>query len=144
MKHLILARHPSKEWGTLGRLYDKDSAFPICDTLELPWLGNKRRVSCIPPGIYQVVYKNSNKWNRKVYWLKDVPGRSAIQIHIGNIAPQIQGCILPGKFAHQLAIRVDGKLYSQPGVADSGKHLDMLAGYCGDKFTLEIINAFKE
>jgi hypothetical protein len=30
------------------------------------------------------------------YWLRDVPDRSYILIHSGNVASQVQGCILLG------------------------------------------------
>ena len=46
-------------------------------TLELPWKGNQRRVSCIPEGRYWVGRVNSPRFGW-TYEVKDVPGRDAI------------------------------------------------------------------
>ena len=74
------------------------------NTLELPWRDNKRQVSCIPPGEYDVEIRNSTKYGR-VYWVKKVPERSYILIHSGNYAgdeskgfkTHVMGCILLGQ-----------------------------------------------
>ena len=70
-------------------------------TLELPDLNNdgidnnEVRKSCIPEGIYRVKKHNSPKFG-KTFWVKDVPGRSAILIHPGNYHYHTLGCILVG------------------------------------------------
>lgn len=67
----------------------------ICYTIELPWLNNTRRISCIPEGEYEIVPFKSKK-HGDVYTLKGVPGRSAILIHAANIAQkELNGCIAP-------------------------------------------------
>jgi hypothetical protein len=66
-----------------------------CFTLELPWLDNKKGVSCIPPGIYQLTKYQSPK-HGPVLLLHDVPNRTYIEIHAGNFTHQIEGCILVG------------------------------------------------
>ena len=88
MKKLILKRVINQPDVTLGLI--KADKF-IFHTLELPWRDNKRNVSCIPDGNYIC-----NLNNRNVYEVMDVPNRSSIQIHIGNIAPDVRGCILLG------------------------------------------------
>jgi len=65
-------------------------------TLELPWLNNQRRVSCIPEGTYKAIPHTSPKFG-KTLWLQTVPGRSEILIHSGNFTRDTLGCILPGK-----------------------------------------------
>ncbi len=76
-------------------------------TLELPFRNNKRRVSCIPEGTYQVVPRRSKKYGLH-YHVTNVPGRDFILIHTGNFTSQILGCILPGlEFAD---INADGQL----------------------------------
>jgi len=77
---------------TIGRLFYEDF---YCLTLELPWLGNQRNISCIPEGRYRAEFYNSPKHNL-VILLEDVPNRSMIEIHAGNYTRQIQGCILVG------------------------------------------------
>jgi hypothetical protein len=67
----------------------------ICYTIELPWLGNQRRISCIPEGEYflQLRYSSKFKWH---FLLMDVPGRDLILIHPANDAKlELLGCIAP-------------------------------------------------
>lgn len=77
---------------TLGRLTYGDFK---CFTLELPWFDNQTGVSCVPAGIYDAVkYVSPSKGD--VVLLKDVEGRTWIEIHAGNYTRQIRGCILVG------------------------------------------------
>jgi len=67
----------------------------ICYTIELPWLGNQRRISCIPEGEYilQKRFSPKFKWH---FLLMNVPGRSLILIHSANDAKlELLGCIAP-------------------------------------------------
>lgn len=67
----------------------------ICHTIELPWLGNMPRKSCIPEGSYPVVQRASQKYGRHLL-VQDVPGRSLILIHPANTAlTELAGCIAP-------------------------------------------------
>ena len=66
-----------------------------CFTLELPFNNNEPNISCIPNGTYRAFKRVSPK-NGLVLELRDVPGRTFIQIHAGNYTRQIQGCILVG------------------------------------------------
>ena len=66
-----------------------------CLSLELPDRDNQEDISCIPAGIYDYYLRNSPK-NGYVLELRNVPGRSYIQIHSANFTRQIQGCILVG------------------------------------------------
>lgn len=75
---------------TVGRLMIGSQM--ICYTFELPWKDNAQSVSCIPCGVFHTQF-NQNKNRFEVH---DVPHRSGIQIHIGNYAREIKGCILPG------------------------------------------------
>lgn len=67
----------------------------IAYTLELPWRGNKPLISSIPTGAYTgtLRYDHADAWRIE---LVGVPGRSNIQIHIGNFTSDIQGCVLVG------------------------------------------------
>ncbi len=67
----------------------------ICYTIELPWLGNQRRISCIPEGEYflQLRFSPKFKWH---FLLMDVLGRDLILIHPANDAKmELLGCIAP-------------------------------------------------
>ncbi len=67
----------------------------ICYTIELPWLGNQRRISCIPEGEYILRKRFSPKFKWH-FLLMDVPGRDLILIHPANDAKlELLGCIAP-------------------------------------------------
>ena len=79
--------------GTNGDLYV--NGVRQCFTIELPWLNNQRRISCIPEGRYRLQkrYSLKFKWHIKVL---DVKGRSGILIHAANDAlKELKGCIAP-------------------------------------------------
>ena len=73
-------------------------------TLERPWLGNERSVSCIPEGVYTmglrtspVVQRTSRGSHPQGWEIEDVPGRTFIMIHPGNYVRNSEGCVLIGK-----------------------------------------------
>lgn len=67
----------------------------VCYTIELPWLGNQRRISCIPEGEYILQKRFSPKFKWHLH-LKNVPGRDLILIHPANDAKkELLGCIAP-------------------------------------------------
>jgi hypothetical protein len=96
--------------GTEGLLVSEDFN---CRTLELPWRENRRQISCIPAGIYDVEMRLSNKYGR-IYWVRKVPDRTYILIHSGNYAgdkskrlkSHVMGCILLGKKSGRLGGQV--------------------------------------
>ena len=104
------------------------------DILERPWLNNSPNVSCIPAGTYQVDYLHrsaSGKYKR-CYWIKGVPGRSAILIHSGNIVDHSKGCLIIGKRR--------GWLAGQRAVLNSRTALGELYDVIGpNSFTLTIV-----
>jgi len=77
---------------TLGRL--KIEGFQ-CFTLELPWLDNKKNISCIHEGKFKYKTYNSPK-HGKVLLILNVEGRTMIEIHAANYTRQILGCIAVG------------------------------------------------
>lgn len=105
-----LYRKSKTQKQTLGELQVGDFS---CFTLELPDLnndgieGNEVRRSCIPEGTYRVTRHNSPKFG-KTFWIRDVPGRSAILIHPGNYFSHTLGCILVG--TDQKDLNEDGHL----------------------------------
>lgn len=95
MKALLKRTYGEKQTlGTLTLTGKKGIVFECC-TLELPWKDNKRNISCIPPGIYQVIRRDSPQF-REHYYIAGVPDRDFILIHPGNFYTQIRGCVLVG------------------------------------------------
>ena len=79
--------------GTNGRLYINGSF--QCYTIELPWLNNEPRVSCIPEGEYYVDKRYSLHLGRHLL-VTHVPGRDLILVHAANDAIlELKGCIAP-------------------------------------------------
>ena len=79
--------------GTNGKL-EWEGKF-ICNTIELPWKENVKRVSCIPEGKYllQKRYSSKFKWHIEIM---NVPNRSSILFHPANNAiKELNGCIAP-------------------------------------------------
>uniref|UniRef100_UPI0040493152 DUF5675 family protein n=1 Tax=Flavobacterium sp. TaxID=239 RepID=UPI0040493152 len=79
--------------GTNGKL--ECSGNLVCNTIELPWKMNERKVSCIPEGRYSLRkrYSAKHKWHIEVV---GVPDRSFILFHPANNAQkELQGCIAP-------------------------------------------------
>ena len=67
----------------------------ICDTIELPWRNNQRRISCIPEGRYKLSKRYTARFNLHCR-VENVPGRDAILIHSFNRAlKESKGCIGP-------------------------------------------------
>lgn len=78
--------------GTFGTLYLDGWA---CTTLENPWKNNEPYISCIPTGVY-IIKRDTFKGQYENFKLVNVPGRSAIELHIGNTITDTNGCPLLG------------------------------------------------
>lgn len=130
-----LYRQPSKDEGTFGRI-KLPSGLELL-TLECPWLDNRKRVSCIPTGIYDVIPHSSRKFG-KCLWVQDVPGRSEILFHAGNWAGNKEkgyrtdslGCILVGTNT--------AFIKGQLGVSNSKHAMELLLKELTKTFVLEI------
>jgi hypothetical protein len=118
---------------TLGDMVVVRNNQPVyrCKTIELPWKENKRRVSCIPKGRYEVVKRVSPKHGNHFH-ITNVPGRDWVLIHSGNFSRQLLGCIAPGK-AH---IDIDGD--GLRDVSSSRVTMNELNALLPERFILEI------
>ena len=114
---------------TIGRLEYGDFR---CVTVELPWLGNEKNISCIPAGTYEAEKYQSPKHGNVVLF-KNVVSRSMIEIHAGNYTRQIQGCILVGK---SLTYLDDDTILD---VTSSKDTLNKLMSNLPDQFTVQIM-----
>jgi hypothetical protein len=84
----------------LLRIYDPEGTngeikLVVCNTIELPWLQNKRSVSCIPQGRYELKKRTTAKRGQHLL-VVNVKGRNGILIHPANDAKkELRGCIAP-------------------------------------------------
>jgi len=112
--------------GTIGiLLFDK---IIQCFILENKNMNNEPYVSCIPTGVYTCRRKISKRFS-ETFEICNVPGRSHILFHVGNIQDDTDGCLLPG-------LRT-GMLKNKRAVLDSGKAFVRLMN------SLTILNEFK-
>jgi hypothetical protein len=114
---------PTQTEGVLVVLDANGQKLFSCFTMELPWRNNERKVSCIPPGRYQVVHRKSPKYGDHFHIL-NVPNRDLILIHQANYARQLQGCIGVGK--NRMDIDRDGKTDITDSVATMKKLLELI------------------
>jgi hypothetical protein len=145
MARLLLTRtRKADNQPTLGVLYAREATpRELCLTLEEPWrdadhdgLGDTG-VSCIPAGTYKGFIRVSRKKggtgkrDYDVPQLERVPGRGAIQIHIGNTLDHTEGCILVG------LSRTKGGGF----IENSTKAFKRVMDYLGDgPFEIEVVD----
>jgi len=82
---------------TIGKLYI-DGVYQ-CDTLEDIVRPKGEKVygeTAIPTGEYEIVINFSNKYQRPMIQIMNVPMFQGIRIHSGNKAEDTEGCILVG------------------------------------------------
>jgi len=89
---LLLQRQYFKE-GTNSALFVNGHF--ICFMIELPWLNNKRQISCIPEGVYELKSRFSSRFGDHLQVL-DVRQRNLILIHpANNASKELEGCLAP-------------------------------------------------
>lgn len=94
MQQVYINRFQSDAKQTLGEMLFNGKV--VAKTLELPWLNNNSRISCIPTGCYKVVRRWSKKYGNHFH-ITDVKGREFILIHNANYHYQLLGCIAVGR-----------------------------------------------
>lgn len=67
-------------------------AQPIADVWRMKVPG----YTCIPRGKYIIKRTWSNRFQKKMMQVLDVPGFQGIRIHPGNTSEDTEGCLLPG------------------------------------------------
>lgn len=91
--------------GLFGRL--TSARGKVFATLEREWRGNQPRVSCIPPGRYELVPWQGTRFPKHWalrggtvgLWPGEGVERSAILIHAANHPEELAGCIALGTLA---------------------------------------------
>lgn len=136
----VLTRRDSGDQGVFGTLVTRSGLQLL--TGELPDRENASSVSCIPEGVYTVVWTWSPRFKRMMYLVDGVRGRAGIRFHSANLMgdkalgfrAQLNGCIALGERLGWM----DGQkalLLSAPAI----RKFESLMG--GKTFSLEIRHA---
>lgn len=114
MKSLTLTRVVDNMWGTFGVLFCGDDL--MVSTLERKWQDNHESESSIPIGNYSCKRVTSAKFGN-TFEVENVPNRTAILMHKGNLQSDSHGCILIASgyapINHQLGISNSGEGYTR-------------------------------
>lgn len=117
---------------TFGTLLIEGKVF--CVTLEQPDRDNQRNISCVPCGSYTCKRVDSPKYGN-TFEVMNVPNRSHILFHSGNLVRHTKGCIL--------LARKFGTIEKHRAILDSRstvkEFLGMLEGV--EEFEFEIVEA---
>lgn len=95
---LELKRTDKQKDCTIGELY-VDGKFE-CYTLEDVVRDNGQKVNgatAIPPGKYDLVINFSNRFQKLLPLLLNVPNFEGVRIHTGNTSQDTEGCVLVGR-----------------------------------------------
>jgi hypothetical protein len=93
MAVLTIERIRTAPTGTNSKLWVGDKM--ACWAIELDWMQNMKKHSCIPNGFYTATIE-SHAIYKNVLRIHDVPNRSGILVHPANNAlKELQGCIAP-------------------------------------------------
>lgn len=94
--------------GTNGQFFYNGQL--ICEAIELPWRANKRGISCIPEGRYQLIQRMHPKHGLQIA-VVNVPNREGILIHPANFAlRELQGCIAPVSKCNAIGMGVHSRI----------------------------------
>lgn len=94
---LTLQRMRKTDTATIGKLTVDGVSF--CDTLEDVVRANGEKVygqTAIPAGYYEVVMTFSNRFQKLLPLLLNVPNFTGVRIHAGNKSTDTEGCLLVG------------------------------------------------
>jgi hypothetical protein len=103
MDHMVIRRIASRNDGMFGAVTWNNLPFAV--TVERPWLDNQTGISCIPAGHYickrcrtspDYGFRDSPKFG-DTFQVMNVPGRSLILFHKGNLDEDSHGCIILGE-----------------------------------------------
>lgn len=131
---LRLDRYIHGNNATIGKIIDPANNKFICYTVERSRYGTPCRIDA---GTYKVslyyspslhaklvrkgLTEQEARLKSRVWQLHNVPGRTAIQIHIGNSYTELRGCIAPGLSVAK----------NKEGVQSSGLAFNRLVSYLG-------------
>lgn len=92
---LLLKRKWFSDESTIGELFvdGEDCCYILEDVVRDKKIKGK---TAIPYGSYKVVIDFSNRFQKDMPHLLDVPDFAGIRIHPGNTSKDTEGCLLPG------------------------------------------------
>jgi hypothetical protein len=108
MKTIIIRRVKTSVHGTAGVMIFEGECFAL--TMEREWLDNQTGISCIPADTYTCKRADSPRFGN-TFEVMDVPNRTHILFHKGNVDDDSHGCIIVGEEF--------GKLRGAPAVLSS-------------------------
>lgn len=89
------------------------------ESLERGWRNNQKGESCIPKGVYTLSLEYSNRFDKKLWEIYGVEGRSECKFHAANFWKQLNGCIALGRDRRDLNMdRYDDVTDSRNTMAD--------------------------
>ncbi len=105
----LIRLEESFQYGTFGVLKFNKSVF--CVTLEPPDVWNAKNMSSIPAQQY-MCWRIVSPTFGETFEIKDVPGRTNVLFHAGNISENTKGCVIIAEYF--------GKLGKNRGILNSG------------------------
>lgn len=128
--------------GTFGVLQIEGQEFV---TGELPWRDNAAEISSIPAGTYTCKRTFSNRFQREMYQVMDVPGRTGVRFHPANLVgdkskgfkAEVNGCVALGT-GRGIIDRQEAVTGSRTAIKNFEDLLD------GEEFELAIVDEYLE
>jgi len=140
VKTYTIQRLITGDAGTFGLLTLQGGQ--VLHTGELPWRDNAPDISCVPAGSYEAVLAFSPHFQRSLFHLEGVPGRTNCMIHPANwmgdaskgLKCQLEGCIALGMG--------EGQLEGQEALISSQEAIQVFYAEAGlDPITVIILDA---
>jgi hypothetical protein len=126
----LIRLEESEEYGTFGVLKIQKEVF--CATLEPADRLNAQNISSIPAQQYVLKRHTSDRFG-ETFQVMDVPGRSGVLLHPGNVQGNTEGCIILGQYF--------GKLKEDRAVLNSGAtfkaFMEAMAGHEAAHLTIK-------
>lgn len=137
---LHLKRTTLTDKSTIGELYLPDGAFS-CHVLEDVCRKEKiQNMTAIPAGRYEIVIAWSDRFQRLLPRLLDVPFFRGIYIHNGNYPSHTEGCLLLGRkkaedAIYESVLALEETFPKIKKLAEKGKlFIDIDGGYPADEW----------